>query len=190
MKPKEPIEVRRKMADMHTGFRDNLSELMKSKNYIAASWICYSIFEQRTNRLMQKHIDQCTRSPFYNNKVRRIASISVKLKCLKCLVSNKYGGYADFDRNLLDEILVWCEKRNSLTHQLINLDNYQDYNERFRDLAESGAKLVDRLYAAATKFRQWFSASNQFSGEFPVPKSKNVCDRKYHCVPEEGDIDV
>lgn len=187
MKPKEPLEDRLEMVNMHDGFQKNLSKLMEDENYIAATWICYSIFEQRTNRLMQKHIDQCGRKLFCENRRPQIASISVKLKCLKCLISHQYGGYADFDSTLPDDLLAWCQKRNDLTHKLINLNNYRDYNGKFQDLAESGVGLVKRLYAACTKFRKWWE-ENQYSGEFPVPNRKDICDRKYHCVPESGDI--
>lgn len=185
MEPKEPLEVRREMVDMHEGFKKSLSDKIGAEDYIAASWICCAIFEQRINRLMQKHIDQCPHKPFDDRKSPKIAAISVKIKCLECLVCKKYGGYANFDANLLGEIHDWCQERNKLTHQLINLNNYHDYNMRFQKLASDGIKLVDRLYEEVTKFRAWWGA-NQFDGEFPV--SKNICDRKHHCVPERGDI--
>ena len=72
MEPKEPLEVRREMVDMHEGFKKSLSDKIGAEDYIAASWICYAIFEQRINRLMQKHIDQCPHKPFDDRKSPKI----------------------------------------------------------------------------------------------------------------------
>lgn len=59
MKRIDNYNIRHEMVDMHNTYIDNLNKAFINKNYIETSWICYSIFEQRINRLIEKNIQYC-----------------------------------------------------------------------------------------------------------------------------------
>ncbi len=175
---KESYETRCEMAVMHDKFLDNLTSAMAKKQYTEASWLCYAIFEQRIGRIVEKHIKKCQKGR--RSKNEKPVSITTKLVCLKKLCKQKYGPYADFDKGLLDEIGVWCKQRNDLIHGLISLEHYKKYDKEFKNLATSGAPLVERLYTEATKVREWCRKDNQFE-KFPNMK----CQCGHRCICEE-----
>ena len=107
---KESYETRYEMAVMHDKFLDNLTSAMAKKQYIEASWLCYAIFEQRIRRIVEKHIKKCPKGR--RSKNEKPVSITTKLVCLKKLCKQKYGPYADFDKELLDKIGVWSIIKN------------------------------------------------------------------------------
>lgn len=176
---KETLEVRREMAEMHDKFLDNLETAMKKKQYIEASWLCYAIFEQRIERIIEKHVKKCPKGK--RQKEEKPVSISTKLLCLKKLCKQKYGPYADFDKILLTDIKSWCNLRNDLIHGLVSLEHYRKYDKEFKELALSGEPLVKRLYKEATKVREWCREGHQL-GKFPEMK----CRCGHRCVYEEN----
>lgn len=178
MEPKESYEVRLEMASMHDVYIENLREAMKGARYVEASWLCYAIFEQRIARLILKHLDKC---PLEKKKKDVPVSISTKISCIKALIQNKYGGYAQMDSSLFEEIEKWCNSRNGLVHGLVSLEHYKHYDKEFEELAKSGAPIVERLYKEITKFRAWYYRDGEF-GDFPKFKCK--C-QKYRCIYEE-----
>lgn len=176
MKAKEKIMVRKEMVLMHEEFLSALDKAMQAENYVEATWLCYSIFEQRITRLIEKHISFCPRK----KKTKGVpASITTRISCLKKLVLSKYGGYEFFDKNILIEIEKWCNKRNDLVHGLVSIEHYKKYDSEFKDLAINGKPLVEKLYKEASKFRKWYYAENQF-GVFPNIKCR--CTQK--CIME------
>ena len=179
MKPSEPYEVRLEMAEMHDTFLTNLNQAMKKKRYIEASWLCYAIFEQRTERLIRKHLIKCPKGK--RGKDEKPVGISTKLVCLKKLCKAKYGPYSEFDKDLLTEISAWCKQRNELIHGLVSLEHYRKYDKEVEDLAISGAPLVGRLYKEAAKVREWCRGDHQFE-KFPVIK----CRCAHRCICEES----
>ena len=63
MEAKESYELRLEMAEMHEEFIERMSVSYDNKYYIETVWYCYSIFEQRINRLIAKYIDKCSIAP-------------------------------------------------------------------------------------------------------------------------------
>ena len=166
------------MAQMHDSFLGKLRKAISEKQYVEASWLCYAIFEQRISRIIEKHIIKCPKGK--RSKDEKPTSISTRILCLKKLIKCEYGVYAEFDKSLLEDIDKWCKKRNRLIHGLVSLDHYKMYDEEFKELALAGAPLVERLYAEATKVREWCRNDNQFP-KFPEIK----CRCAHRCVYEE-----
>lgn len=179
MQPKESLEERTEMAHMHDEFLIRLDESMKHKQYVETSWLCYSIFEQRINRLILKQISRCPRPPRVNGVP---VAISTRINCLKELCIHRYGGYGEFDYDLLCKIDTWCKERNALVHDLITVSKYKQFDALFESLAIEGYPLVKRLYGEATKIRNWWTKTKELD-DFPEFKCK--CKKK-RCICDEG----
>ena len=177
MKQKEQLQELINMAVMHDEYKQKLYTAVNNKRYVEGVWLCYAIFEQRINRLIQKFIDECPVPPRDDDKT---VAITTRIQCIKKLVENKYGGFAGFDSGLLDEILVWCDRRNDLCHALVDLTKYKEYDKLFSDLCNDGVPLVTRLYSEATKIREWYKNNNTWP-EFP--NSKCRCKNK-KCIKQ------
>jgi len=139
---------------MHEQYMADLAKSMKKRAYITASWLCYSMFEQRTNRIIEKYIDQCPRRT--RTSKAPTGAISNRLKCIKKICESSYDGFTEIDVTLLSQIIEWCKDRNSLMHDLVRIDRYKKYDDDFKLLAEQGYGLIMRYYEAATKFRNWY----------------------------------
>lgn len=177
MKQRESIEIRKEMVEMHETYLDRLKTAMDTKQFVEATWICYAIYEQRINRIIEKILPKCPiEAPRTSNNS---ASISTRIKCLEKLISKSYGGLAKFDLSLLEDISTWCDDRNSLVHDLVNLDEYKRFDADFEALAKRGVPLVNRIYEEGTKFRRWFVAADSLPA-FPV-KHKCRC-KKEQCI--------
>ena len=73
MKKIDDYNIRLEMVDMHNTYINNLETSFNNKNYIETSWICYSIFEQRVNRLIEKNIQYCQKQTnIHKSKMRKI----------------------------------------------------------------------------------------------------------------------
>lgn len=123
MKQEEDFAVRLEMAEMHDQFLEHLESAMKKKQYIEASWLCYAIFEQRTERIIKKHNLKCPKGR--RVKDEKPMGIATKLSCLKKLCKLKYFPHAKFDDKLLGEINTWYKQRNNLIHGLVSLFHYK-----------------------------------------------------------------
>lgn len=178
MKPNESRTVRDEMVSMHNEYIDRLEKAMESKSYVEASWLCYSLFEQRIKRLILKHISVC---PKAKKKKGKDATISTRIACLQELVASQYGGYKDFAPDLLPSISKWCDRRNDLVHGLVSLEHYKEYDKEFKALAEDGEPLVKSLYAESTRFRKWWYSNRELPA---FPKFSCKC-QKYRCLVEE-----
>lgn len=179
MKTKEPLEMRLEMVEMHKVFLEGLDHAMKKRQYIEASWLCYAIFEQRTDRIIQKHISKCPKLKRQPNE--KPVGISTKLKCIQKLVKTKYFIYAQLDRELFKQIENWCKRRNTLIHGLVSLEHYKHFDKEFKKMAEDGAPLAHRIYDEAKKVRDWCNADNHF-GQFPDTKCR--CDHQCILIKE------
>lgn len=177
MKQRESLEVRKEMVEMHEIYRDRLKVAVDTKQFVEATWICYAIYEQRINRIIEKILPKCPiEAP---RKSNNSASISTRIKCLEQLILNSYGGLAKFDLSLLKDISDWCGERNSLVHNLVNLNEYKRFDADFETLAKQGVSLVDRIYKESTKFRKWFVAADLLP-DFPT-NHKCRC-QKEQCI--------
>ena len=176
---KEDFDTRLQMAEMHEEFIEKMSEAYDAQYYVEAVWYCYSIFEQRISRLISKYIDLCTFAPERTND--KSASISTRIKCLKKVVSAKYGAYNSINIELLDRISKWCDDRNDLVHGLISLKHYRKYDMEFEKLAKVGVPLVFELYDICSDFRnQWYQMPEP-TMEFPLRRCPGGC-HKEKCV--------
>ncbi len=163
MKNKETIENRKQMAVMHDSMIDKLDKAMRSKEYVEASWLCYSIFEQRTTRIIMKHIHKCPRQD--RSKEKKNAGIRTRIDCILRLSKQEYGAYKYMNGNVFRKVKQWCDERNKLVHSLLDLDSYQKYDKAFKNLAEEGYSLVPQVYHEATIIRDW-CLQNSFT-KFP-----------------------
>jgi hypothetical protein len=169
MKPNDSLEIRKEMVVMHEEYIGRLNDAMKNDQFVEASWLCYAIFEQRINRLIDKFLYKCPKKQRVNGTS---VSISVRIICLEKLIRLDYGGFSTYDVTLLPEIKRWCKTRNELVHGLVSLDHYQNYDEEFKRLAESGQPLVNRLYKENRKFRKWFMETDELA-PFPYEGCRN-----------------
>ena len=180
MKAKEDYETRVAMAQMHKAFIERMDEVFKKERYVETVWYCYAIFEQRISRLIAKYLDKC---PVQNDRIdNKSAAISTRIKCTKNLIDARYGAFESFDKNLLENILRWCENRNELVHGLISFEHYKQYDDEFKKLAECGRPLVHELYKAITEFRNsWYVEE---APSIPFPKIKCKCKSKKCINPQ------
>lgn len=153
----DPIKIREEMVEMHKKYQEHLKTSMQDESYITASWLCYAIFEQRTNRIIEKYLAQCPLKARKKTSSSTCA-ISTRLKCIKTLNEAGYECFSPFQSDLTQQILDWCKCRNSLIHDLVRIDRYKNYDNKFQQLAEQGEILVNRYYQAADSFREWYQS--------------------------------
>ena len=177
MKPKDSLPIRREMVKMHDEYLAKLNEAMINAKYIEATWLCYAIFEQRIIRILEKVISSCPKKEKIDNKP---SSISVRLSCIINLIEKEYDVFSELDKSVFCGIQKWCKKRNELTHGLISLDHYQNFELEFKRLAEEGQNLVLPLYDASKIIREWHNSVESLP-EFPGV----TCNRKYKCLKEK-----
>ena len=170
MKPKEEYEERLKMAEMHSDVLQRIDNAINNKQSIEACWLCYSCFESRITRTLEKVSECCTeRKCYQNNKV----GIKTRIDCLKRLSRIHYAGTDAFDNQLLGQIVAWCKERNTLVHALVSLNNYYGMDDKFLQMAIKGKPLVEKLYSQTTNFRnQYYQISEMPS--FP-DKAREKC---------------
>lgn len=138
------------MAEMHDDVLKRIETAIKKKQSIEACWLCYSCFESRITRTLEKVSECCRERKCFQNK--RVG-IKTKIDCLKRLKKLKYAGTENFDSQLLGQVCAWCKERNTLVHALVTLNNYYGMDEKFLQLAVRGKPLVEKLYSQTTEFR-------------------------------------
>lgn len=160
---KDSYEDRLKMAEMHDDIIKRIETAINKKQSIEACWLCYSCFESRITRTLEKVSVKCSK-----NKCRGdcIVKISTRIDCLKRLKKLNYAGTDNFDIKLLNDIKKWCQERNTLTHGLVTLNNYLGIDKKFFDLAKKGQSLVGELYQQTTQFRNEYYEINEMP-DFP-----------------------
>jgi len=73
----------------------------------------------------------------------------------------------------LGAIKNWCRLRNALVHELVTLNNYQEHERAFSDLAKEGAVLAKLLYSQTTHFRNVYYNTAKLP-PFP-PEAQKKC---------------
>lgn len=171
MQSTETMESRLKRVDMHNYFLDRINAGMEHGNYIEASWLIYSCFENRFFRTLEKYktfCKYCRSKSKCNNKGKNELALATKIKCVRRLHENNVTCISKvFRYELFQEILDWVEKRNDLMHELLSLEYYENTDERFKESAEIGKALLDETYESCTKYRKLFYADD-YSFVFPV----------------------
>lgn len=178
MKKIDSLEIRTEMVEMHEEYLNRIKLSIEKKNYIEVSWLCYAIFEQRTNRVIEKVISQCT---LKEGKPNRVTAISTKLCCIKKLSEAKYAGINKINVDTIKDIEQWCRDRNSLIHDLVRIDRYRNFDEEFKDLADAGNQLVEKYYSEISEFRKWYQEDDNMLDVFPVDHCKE-CKKKEKCL--------
>lgn len=177
MKPKESIETRRKMAEMHQSVLDRINSSYEEKKYIEVCWLCYACFESRVNRVLDKICIGCTKKA---RTQKRYIGIGTKLECYVRLIKNNYPPLQKEDLNLLRTVKGWCKERNTLIHGMVSLDYYNDADKQFQSLAKRGVTLVQRMYALGTDVRDYY-----YQAETIPPfdeKTLQACKLEYKCL--------
>lgn len=153
MRPNDSYDDLLKMVEMHDDVLLRIENAIKKKQSIEACWLCYSCFESRVNRTLEKVSEHCPgRKCYQNPKV----GIKRKIECLKRLRRLEYMGTEAFDSQTLAGIVEWCRERNTLVHALVTLNNYHGMDKKFLDLAKKGKLLVETIYKQTTVFRNGY----------------------------------
>ena len=163
MEPHDSYEDRTKMAEMHYDVLERIEAAIKKKQAIEACWLCYSCFESRITRTLEKVSECCAgRKCYKNNRV----GISRRIDCLKRLGKLSYMGLENIDSKLLKRVQSWCKERNTMVHALVTLNNYYGMDGKFLKLAKEGKLLLEQLYSQTTEFRNRYYELNSIP-EFP-----------------------
>lgn len=177
MKPKEAIEIRLKMVDMHNSVLKRIDEAYRKKQYIEVCWLCYACFESRVNRVLAKICDGCSKE---QRVKKRNIGISTKLECYTFLIKMKYPPLQNEDFQLINTIKGWCKERNDLIHNMVSIDAYDGVDKKFASLAKRGIALVNRMYKLSANVREYY-----YNAENIPPFSEKVvnkCKLKYKCI--------
>lgn len=160
MKSTETLESRLKRVDMHDYFLNRIKVSMENGNYIEASWLIYSCFENRYYRIIEKVREKCKycRSKSKcNKKGKNELALATKIKCVQRLYAEKTPCiFVAFREEIFKETLTWIDERNALMHELLALEFYENTDERFKLSAEKGAMLLAETYKGCTEFRKHF----------------------------------
>ena len=180
MNPKEPLNERQQMAEMHDAVIQRIDKAYKEKRYIEVCWLCYACFENRVNRVLVKICSGC---PKTKRKDSRHVGITTKIECYIRLIKSGYPPVKDEDYEMLNTVKGWCSERNDLIHGMISLDLYNDADKKFANLAKRGRTLVKRMYAFGTDVREYYYNTNDIPAfDFTV---SSHCRLKYKCIREE-----
>lgn len=180
MEPKESIEIRCAMAEMHDSVLERIDHAFEREQYIEVCWLCYACFESRVNRVLSKICVGCTKQRRTNN---RSVGITTKLECYARLIKSKYPPLLKEDVNLIHTVKGWCIERNKLIHGMVSLDTYGNADRNFENLAKRGRTLVKRMYSLGTDVRNFYYATDVM----PVFEECVVkaCKLQTKCIVEE-----
>ena len=179
MKPKETLEIRTLMADLHDSILKRIDDACKKKHYIEVCWLCYACFENRVNRILEKICSGCTKEKRNDN---RHIGIRTKLECYGRLMKNHYLPMQSENYQLINTIKGWCKERNDLIHGLVSLDLYSGVDKKFENLAKRGVKLVNEMYHLGGGVRSFYYETE----EIPLFDEKIIkaCHLTKKCIKE------
>ena len=180
MQPRESIEIRRAMAEMHNSVLKRIDLAYKNNQYIEVCWLCYACFESRVNRVLSKICEGCTKEKRTDN---RHIGITTKLNCYVNLIKSNYPPLSKEDYQLMHTVKGWCKERNNLIHGMVSLEYYNDADKKFKHLAERGIALVKRMYSFSTEVRNYFYQAD----EIPIFDESVIkkCRLEKKCLKEE-----
>ena len=135
-----------------------LDSALEQEYYLEASWIAYSLLEDRTESALEK-----TGGVLSNPR----ASIEAKLKELEKRSASNTGlrSVSEFP-DIFDEVRKWKDKRNPLMHRMVEMPkSWEDINVDARDLAKESRELLGRYSSAVMKLRKWYMKRGPGSGK-------------------------
>ena len=179
MEPKESLEIRQQMAEMHDAVLERINNAYKNNQYIEVCWLCYACFESRVNRILLKINSGCIKS---KRKSNRKVGITTKLNCYACLIKNEYPPLQNENRELINTVKGWCKERNNLINGLVTLEYYNDADKQFKSLAKRGKDLVNRMYLLGKDVREYYYSAEEIP-LFPED-ALNKCKLLYKCIKE------
>jgi hypothetical protein len=157
------------MVDMHQFFIDKIDDALEEERFIEASWLIYACIENRFFRVLQKYKHLCSKCTGKCRKNRNELALSTKRQCVERLREANVTCISEsFSKEQLENIKDWVKRRNTLMHNLLSLESYQQSDNEFRDIALQGRPILDELYSSCTKFRSIFY---QDGYEFYFPQS-------------------
>lgn len=178
MKSTEKMETRLERVTMHDFFLQRIEKAIVTQNYIEASWLVYACLENRYFRTIAKIKEKCRHSGGKCKRANNELALCTKISCLKRLYEAGCPCILNaFDLELFDETKKWVKARNTMMHDLLQLDDYESIDEQFKESAVQGAKILDRTYACCTKFRELFY-NEEYEFVFPEEAmEKCTCNR-------------
>lgn len=180
MEPKETLDIRRQMAEMHDSVIKRINQCYNKKQYIEVCWLCYACFESRVNRVLLKICSGCNKP---SKKNKRNIGITTKLECYVRLIKSKYPPLSHENIDLIYTVKGWCKERNTLIHGMISLKYYNDADKNFKSLAKRGKNLVTKMYSLGKDVREYYYQTTEIPlFDEMVMKS---CHLKYKCIAEE-----
>ena len=179
MNPKESLEIRKQMAEMHASVLKRIEDSYKNKQFIEVCWLCYACFESRVNRVLMKICTGCTKE---SRKDNRKIGITTKLECYVRLIKSGYPPLKEENVDLINTVKGWCKERNDLIHGMVSLEYYNDADKRFESLAKRGKTLVSRMYSLGKDVREYYYTVDEIP-LFPDEIVKK-CSLNYKCIKE------
>lgn len=177
MNPKESLEIRKQMAEMHDSVIKRINKAYKDKQYIEVCWLCYACFESRVNRVLQKICSGCIKP---ERKDKRNIGITTKLECYVRLIKSHYPPLSKENIDLINTVKGWCKERNDLIHGMVSLEYYNDADKKFESLAKRGKTLVTRMYSLGTDVREYYYQATEIP-MFDESVTKS-CSLKSKCI--------
>lgn len=136
----------------HLNYREQFKRLNKAVNnqfYLEAIFIEYCIMEDRTESVL-RHAGKW--EAYLKKRGRYGPSIDSKIKYIQNFArENGTLLHRYFSDDLLDEILVWKDKRNDLVHVLFK---QKLSTIELASFAEEGKRMTELLRNRATNFRR------------------------------------
>ncbi len=180
MKSTEKKEERLKRVDMHDFFLQKIEDAMQEERYIEASWLIYSCFENRYFRTVEKVKKECRYSKGRCKKPKNEMALATKVRCIQHLAEANCECFRKaFADELFNQTLIWIKKRNNLMHNLLQLEEYEDMYNQFKESSEEGFTLLQETYKSCTEFRKIYYSDN-YVFEFPEEAME-----KCNCKPKK-----
>lgn len=179
MKSTEKKEERLRRVDMHDFFLNRIDDALSNKRYIEASWLIYSCFENRYFRTVEKIKRDCKYSQRKCKKGTNELALRTKVRCIQRLANENCVCFSNaFPDSLFTDTIDWIKERNSMMHNLLKLEEYQNMDKQFEKNAKEGYKLLKRTYNACTEFRKIYYDEN-YTFVFPE-NAMEKCSCKPH----------
>ena len=139
-----------------------LKRAMDNGFYLEAIFIEYAILEDRTEAVLRYEGNTINGERYVtiNRKLNKIRKLSSGQKTL----INRY-----FSPELIDEIIVWKDKRNPMIHAMMK---QHLTTEGLRELAEEGLQLVKTMNRLSTNYKRAVERQKSKEGKQIIKNTK------------------
>jgi hypothetical protein len=127
-----------------------IDDALKREFFLEASWITYSLFEDRCNSMLKKTGGMPPVRP------GQFLSINKKLTTLKERASTDILLTSiDNISGIIEEVRVWKDSRNPIMHSMVEMPTtWESVNSDAEALAKDGRELLGRFSSVAMKVRK------------------------------------